>query len=355
MNKYYPRIQVLRGVLFLLILAFHCGAPFVSFGWGGVEAFFVISAFFLVKKYWGTGTLDVKKQFAHRIIRLYPPYIVVLIVAALYALLTKVIPFDFVTHLLSCQNFQWMITRYSSPMQPMTAHTWTLSIEVWSGLVWLLLLRYLDQKHFKNSMYMMLFIGVLYRTLSIYLGCDIYMVSLCPVAHFDAFACGSLLAIECKNEKLNKSIGIMSAIGLVGIVACVCVIAINNDVSIWQGYLLLSSSKNYLNNLFTGNIYLYISMMITGLVGLIYIRDSERSEQEVGKIIRLFVIMGDNSYVLYLFHWLILKIVMRLMQQWIISLPVTLIASIIATYIFNKIYIRILEKLHGGMKHDSTV
>ena len=36
MKKYYPSIQVLRGVLFLLILAFHSEAPYSSiFGGGG--------------------------------------------------------------------------------------------------------------------------------------------------------------------------------------------------------------------------------------------------------------------------------------------------------------------------------
>lgn len=161
MKKYYPSIQILRGILFLLILAFHCGAPFASFGWGGVEAFFVISAFFLVKKHWGTDTLHVKDQFVHRIKRLYPPYVAVLLVAALFALLKKTIPVDLITHLLSGQNFQWMMTGYSSPMQPMTAHTWTLSIEVWTGLVWLLLLRYLTKKQFNYAMYGMLLLGIL--------------------------------------------------------------------------------------------------------------------------------------------------------------------------------------------------
>lgn len=35
MRRYYPSIQILRGVLFLLILAFHCNVPYVNFGWGG--------------------------------------------------------------------------------------------------------------------------------------------------------------------------------------------------------------------------------------------------------------------------------------------------------------------------------
>ncbi len=38
MQTYYPSIQILRGVFFLLILAFYCNVPFAEFGWVG-EAF----------------------------------------------------------------------------------------------------------------------------------------------------------------------------------------------------------------------------------------------------------------------------------------------------------------------------
>lgn len=349
MKKYYPSIQVLRGVLFLFILAFHCGAPYANFGWGGVEAFFVISAFFLVRKYWRSETLSVKQQFRHRIARLYPPYIAVLIVAAVYALLMKAIPFDLVPHLLSAQNFQWMITGYQSAMQPMTAHTWTLSIEVWGGLVWLLLLKYLSKNRFKNAMFGFLIIGILYRVATIVCGADVWVISLCPIAHFDAFACGSLLAIAIREEKVDGKIGILGIIGVAGIFGCVACMSDTNGLSFASAYQLLSSSKNYLNNWFTGNIYLFISLLTSGIVGLLYIRD-EKNSNEVGKIEKAFVILGDNSYILYLFHWPILAVLKRLVHHWGILFITTFIVSIIAATIFNWIYAIMQKRLSGGKK-----
>ena len=65
--------------------------------------------------------------------------------------------------------------------------------------------------------------------------------------------------------------------------------------------------------------------------------------------------MGDNSYVLYLFHWPILMVIMRIIKPWYIVSTLVFIASVIATYIFEKIYKRIKEKINGGMKRDSTV
>ena len=221
---------------------------------GGVEAFFVISAFFLVRKYWGSESLNVKDQFKHRITRLYPPYVAVLVLAAMYALLMKSIPYDVITHLLSAQNFQWMITGYKSAMQPMTAHTWTLSIEVWGGLVWLLLLRWLSKEQFKSTMFAMLGVGIFYRTVTVLAGADVWVISLCPLAHFDAFACGSLLVISARENKANRKVGILSIIGIAGIAACIGYIGRSNGINFIEAYELLSSSKNYLNHWFTANI-----------------------------------------------------------------------------------------------------
>ncbi len=346
MKKYYPSIQVLRGVLFLFILAFHCGVPYANFGWGGVEAFFVISAFFLVRKYWGSQTLNVKDLFRHRIERLYPPYIAVLIVAALYALLKKAIPFDLATHLLATQNFQWMITDYQSAMQPMTAHTWTLSIEVWCGLFWLLLLKGLSKTHFKKTMYVFLLIGIVYRVTTIVCGADVWSVSLCPLAHLDAFACGSSLAIRVKEKRTDKRIGFLGLIGLAGIIVCVYLMSRANGISLVDAYRLLSLSKNYLNHWFTGNIYLFISLLTTGLVGLLYIHD-ENQLGEAGQIEKIFVKLGNNSYGLYLFHWPISVVLGRFVHHWGTLFVITFIGTILVNAAFNWIYRKYQKGLTG--------
>lgn len=139
MNKKFNLVQSFRGVLFLFILAFHCKIPFCNFGWSGVETFFIMSSFFMTRKYYNN-SFSIKCELLHRIARLYPAYIILLIIALLFAIMKHQIPIDFPFHLLSSQNFYWIITNYKSPMQSITAHTWTLSIEIWLGLLWLFLL-----------------------------------------------------------------------------------------------------------------------------------------------------------------------------------------------------------------------
>lgn len=338
MYKQYPDIQIFRGVLFLLILAFHSSTPYANFGWGGVESFFVISAFFLVRKQWGNNELDVKKQFKHRISRLYPEYIAVLFIAVVYALLRRLIPYDFFVHLLSAQNFYWAVTNYKSTMSPITAHTWTLSIEVWIGLLWLFFLKHFSKENFKKLALGMLLFGIVFRTGAIMAGFGALPVSLCPLAHVDAFACGSMLAICNREKKLGKGIAVLSALGILGIIACIAIMADRNQISFLAAYQLLSSSKNYLVGWFTTNIYLFISLFTTGLVGVLYLCDDTNEGTGDSCLSKYFVLLGNHSYALYLFHWPILVTIKYIFKVWYITLPVTFVITLIVVILFNRFY-----------------
>lgn len=342
MKKYYPSIQMLRGMFFLSILAFHCNIPYVNLGWGGVESFFVISAFFLVRKQWGNDNLNVIEQMKHRINRLYPPYIVILIIAILYTLAVKVMPYDLPIHFLSAQNYLWMITGYTSPMQPMTAHTWTLSIEVWGGLVILILLRLLSPKNFKISMYIMFVLAIGYRVITIICGVNVWIISLCPVAHFDAFACGALLAIEMRGRKLRihaERAMVVTSIGIVGIIACILIMANRNEVGFIDGYMLASVPQNYLCNWVTGNLYLFISLVTVGLVWFLCLYDEKDNKTKTNKRMeKFFLVLGNNSYVLYLFHWPTVVVIQHFIQNKAIVFVVTLIISIVISHFWNLLY-----------------
>ncbi len=298
---YNSSIQIVRGVLFLFILAFHSGVPFAQFGWGGVESFFVISSFFLVQKYYGKHEYNLFSALKKRLLRLYPSYIFILIIAISYAVF-KTTPFflDFVIHLLASQNFYWMVTDYKSVLQPFTAHTWTLSIEVWLGVLWLVLLRYIIKKQNAVCFFMLLaIIGISYRTGSIYLGLNYLTVSLFPVAHMDAFACGSLLAVAVKEEVVKKKWLLVSGIiGLLGIMSCVWIISIFNSISLLKAYTLLQSSENYLNHWLTGNIYSFISLLSVSVIGLLY--EYQYSYINQNKPLSLLAAIGNVSYELYL-------------------------------------------------------
>ena len=321
-----------------------------KFGLGGVEAFFVISSFFLTRKFLENDNIRIKEQFFHRIKRLYPPYILILIIGVAWSLIHYMIPYDIVSHVLMIQNFQWMVTKYSSAMQSMTAHTWTLSIEVWLGLLWLFLLKYFSRKHLKIGICFVGLVSIMYRTIAIIYNLDVYVISLCPLAHMDAFAVGSLLAIRIKeldNEssiKLKRESIVLSIFGGIGIILVIAIISSNNGLTMLEGYRLLSSSPNYLNHVITGNIYLYLAMLSAGIIGMLYI-SSRNVKEKNGWCYRIFENIGNKSYVLYLIHWPLVVVLKKICSNWQFLFIVVGSASIFIGSLYGVVVERFGQRL----------
>ncbi len=338
--KKLPSIQVLRGMLFLFVLAFHCGVPYANFGWGGVEAFFVLSSFFLTRKFLYASKLEVKKQFIHRIRRLYPPYILVLVIGIAWAVMHRRIPYDLASHMLSIQNFQWIVTGYSSSMQLMTAHTWTLSIEIWLGFLWLVFLKTFSGKNLKRCVLLMGLLGIIYRIATILVGYNVYVISLCPLAHMDAFALGTLVAIKTKefdkepNCRLREFSWVLVILGLAGIMLTIGMLSYHNGISFLEGYQLLSSSVNYLNHIITGNIYLYLSSLSAGIIGILYMYDSIGITHN-NWFYKVFEWIGNKSYALYLFHWPFVVVCKALFGRWYISFIVCGVMSVLFEVVYS--------------------
>lgn len=353
MKKKMPRIQMLRGILFILILAFHSGVPYSDLWWSGVESFFLLSAFFLTKKLFGKNTVSVITQFFYRIKRLYLPYLLLLVMAFLFALLRHRIPYDVVPHLLSGQTFLWIVTDYSSPMQTMTAHTWTLSIDVWVGLIWLIMLKKLSKEAFKKSMYLCLVGAIIIRTASILFGYDPLVLTLNPLSHMDAFALGSILAIELMDESVEKSRMpvICGILGIFGLITSVVFLMYANHTDILTAYTLLDAKEYYLTNPVSGNIFLYIALLFYWVVYCLYKKDNSGTDvygEGASWLSHLFIYIGDRSYVLYLFHWPVLVVLRYIWNNWLFLLVVGGVISVVVTIIYEKWLEPIAEKLGGN-------
>src|ERR1700761_1301740 len=80
-SGYIPSLDGLRGIAILLVIAFHY-FPGFSFGWCGVDLFFVLSGYLITGRL--IATLDRPGYFTHfyrnRILRIFPLYFATLIV-----------------------------------------------------------------------------------------------------------------------------------------------------------------------------------------------------------------------------------------------------------------------------------
>ncbi len=79
-----PDVEGLRGVAILTVVAYHCGLPWISGGFVGVDVFFVLSGYLitrlLVAEIERSGRLDVTQFYARRFRRLLPASALTLIV-----------------------------------------------------------------------------------------------------------------------------------------------------------------------------------------------------------------------------------------------------------------------------------
>ena len=177
-------------------------------------------------------------------------------------------------------------------------------------------------------------VGIAYRTITILCGWNVYVVSLCPLAHVDAFAMGALLAISLKEERNNCwKFGVITAVGLIGIAAVIIVLSKMNQVGIYEAYVMLKSSENYLGNWFTGNIYLFIQLLSAGVTGLIVLHDQKYIYKDM-PLLKAALWLGAQSYVLYLFHWPIRKILVRFVDSWWMRFSLVCITSILCCLVY---------------------
>ena len=142
-----PSLDGLRAVSVLLVLASHMNGvlaqklPFIPFWlyvfWGalGVQTFFVISGFLithlLLKELNTTGTVNLKRFYFRRAMRIFPPFYVYLAVA-LSLTLAGFFPGELRAFLVA-GTYTW---NYLGTGSELVEHTWSLSLEEQFYLLW---------------------------------------------------------------------------------------------------------------------------------------------------------------------------------------------------------------------------
>ena len=158
-----PGLDGTRAVAALLVVLFHCGVPFLTGGFAGVDVFFVLSGFLITSLL--TREIDVRHRvnlvafYARRVRRLLPAALLVLLVTAvLYRFLAT--PLDiannrggFVAAAVYVSNWYFLsqsqdyFAQETAPSPVL--HYWSLSVEEQFYIVWpiLLLILFLGTRH----------------------------------------------------------------------------------------------------------------------------------------------------------------------------------------------------------------
>ena len=321
-------LQILRGIAALLVVLFHISGStidvfeveflnnYFKFGSSGVEIFFVLSGFIIA--FTAHKNIDSPHQFLDylkkRITRLYPIYWVVLI-----ALLLLMNLFNYSTnHQVSFLKL--LETFLLTPDHVMiNGVSWSLSFEIYFYLLFGLLI--LSRKFF--ILILTIFIVTLLKAVNVISFDDVYFNFLFSENNF-LFIFGVIAAIILKNVKvirLNFSfliIIILTSFALFGLV----------------GFFLNDSSFST---------YLYGLLTFIIILSFCYLESVKQSCFDN----QLLVSIGDASYVLYLIHLPIIRILHKIINSLdtfsLIEISIINILIIIITVISALIIYRLVE------------
>ncbi|MDM0906268.1 acyltransferase [Clostridium perfringens] len=328
-------LQVLRAILFLMIFSYHCEIPGTNFFWAGIEVFFCISGFFIFKKIFKNTKKEreIYIMVKSRIKRLYfPDYLIIVMVCVLIIYIDgKFDFFRFISFVLCFQNIAWLLAGLKE--YSILAHMWTISIEVQTILIIGLLIIILYKFGFSKTLIipLMFLISLVYVLIFPYFLNSNLVFSLCPLSHFFAFALGGLILLFTKRNvnlsKLGLSFVIIGVIGIWGISLFISKIY---GISITEAFLSMNSaSVNILIGRPVSLIYVFISLIGGGILSICI----NHSYNISYKFIDYLVNIGDDSFLLYLLHYPII----RLLSDVLTNRMIIFVLSLIFTFSFAKL------------------
>lgn len=341
-GKRYNTIQGYRFLLFLIVFLFHCGSALFSIGWLGVQAFLVLSSFFLTSKLAVCDDIHFGSELKHRITRLYPPYILLMI--GCVALSTKVyhrIPDGIPFYLLSAQNFYWTFFGWN----PMIGfgHTWYMTLDVYLFILWIIVIKFTPKDRLLLISYFGIAFSVLYRVVCNLLLDNSYIAYTLPFGQLDSYCIGSVLALRVMSGKTDKKYAVIDTIiGIAGIIACMIYVASVHKLNAVESYLFFAKASNYVGDPIAVNLFLFVGILSAGLFR--FCIDAKLNSFLSNK---WMVKLGDWSYALFLFHMPFVILCMKIIKiPWLIA-AITLPLTILSAYIWHTYLEQRIVKIIG--------
>jgi peptidoglycan/LPS O-acetylase OafA/YrhL len=314
--RYIPAIDGLRAVAVVAVMLYHLGFSWIPGGFLGVDLFFVISGYvitrLLLDSIARSGGLDLQAFYKARFRRLFPPLAFMILVTIIYIGIwapetMRRFVSDSPFALSGAMNW-WLVLRHtdyfdSIARPPLLQHTWSLGVEAQFYLVWPLILLLVLRKFGKSKISGA---ALLIATIS---GISLFIVSLTVDAanvaqvshvyfgtdtHSIGLFLGAALAVswvpQNLQEKVDKraqdfidGIGVVGFIGLIGT------------------FLLVNESDPTLYKL---------AFPLAGLFGCAILTSIVHPASRFAPILssKVAVWIGERSYAIYLWHWVIFQV-----------------------------------------------
>ncbi|SDD36560.1 acyltransferase family protein [Niabella drilacis] len=358
---YFPQLDVLRGIAFLLIFFFHAwhpengsqeGISFLSFlhtqFWMGIEIFFILSSFLLtllgLYEYEATGRFSLLKFFTRRVLRIWPLYFAFLAVA-FFVLKPVSTHFGDRLTLPAPLFYVLFISNFYAPDHVFFLRIlWSISVEEQFYVILGFALKLLHRK-LSIIFVILLFTGVGFILFSFHEKKSSYFSTL---NYFLDFSVGGLTAIVYKRFKckIGNFFDRLPSLWL----------------NVFYCYIPFQLVLFYMVNSNQGDFYLNFSnrcliVIYTGLFILERLSNKRRWVLfSVGR--RFLIFTGKISYGLYVFHGLAISItsifIVKLLACQnnviliLISLCITYTLAVLSFYFFEAYFLRLKSRIKSG-------